>query len=42
MGQELVHVLLQSIENRDSIARKVVLETQLIVRESSGGPRTTT
>ncbi len=41
MGQELVHVLLQSIENRDSVARKVVLETQLIVRQSSGGPRST-
>ena len=41
MGQELVHVLLQSIENRDLVARKVVLETQLIVRESSGGPPST-
>jgi DNA-binding LacI/PurR family transcriptional regulator len=41
LGRELVNVLLESIEHRESIARKVVLETQLVVRESSGGVPTT-
>jgi DNA-binding LacI/PurR family transcriptional regulator len=40
MGRELVNVLLASIEHRDQVARKVVLATELIVRESSGGPPT--
>ena len=38
MGRELVTVLLQAIESRDQVFRRVVLETELIVRESSGGP----
>jgi DNA-binding LacI/PurR family transcriptional regulator len=41
LGRELVNVLLQAVDDRDGVARKVVLETQLVVRESSGGPRTT-
>jgi DNA-binding LacI/PurR family transcriptional regulator len=41
LGRELVNVLLQTVEERDSIARKVVLETQLVIRESSGGAPTT-
>jgi len=41
MGRELVNVLLERVEHRDSIARKVVLETQLVVRQSSGGVPTT-
>jgi DNA-binding LacI/PurR family transcriptional regulator len=41
LGRELVNVLLESVEHRDSIARKVVLETQLVVRQSSGGVPTT-
>ena len=40
MGRELVSVLLQSIEARDHVVRRVVLETKLIVRQSSGGPPT--
>jgi DNA-binding LacI/PurR family transcriptional regulator len=40
MGRELVAVLLASIDRPDNVARKVVLETELIVRESSGGPPT--
>jgi DNA-binding LacI/PurR family transcriptional regulator len=40
MGRELVNVLLQSIEARDNVVRRVVLETELIVRQSSGGPPT--
>jgi DNA-binding LacI/PurR family transcriptional regulator len=40
MGRELVNVLLQSIEARDRVVRHVVLETELIVRQSSGGPPT--
>lgn len=38
MGRELVTLLLQTIEARDQVFRRVVLETELIVRESSGGP----
>jgi DNA-binding LacI/PurR family transcriptional regulator len=41
LGRELVNVLLDRVEHRDSIARKVVLETQLVVRQSSGGVPTT-
>jgi DNA-binding LacI/PurR family transcriptional regulator len=37
MGRELVNVLLQTIESRDDVLRRVVLETELIVRQSSGG-----
>ena len=37
MGRELVNVLLQTIETRDPVLRRVVLETELIVRQSSGG-----
>jgi DNA-binding LacI/PurR family transcriptional regulator len=37
MGRELVNVLLQTIESRDHVLRRVVLETELIVRQSSGG-----
>lgn len=40
MGRELVNLLLASIEHRGQVARKVVLATELIVRESSGGPPT--
>jgi DNA-binding LacI/PurR family transcriptional regulator len=40
MGRELVGVLLQRIEARDHVVRRVVLETELIVRQSSGGPPT--
>jgi DNA-binding LacI/PurR family transcriptional regulator len=40
MGRELVSVLLQTIEARDHVVRRVVLETELIVRQSSGGPPT--
>ncbi|HEV8544988.1 MAG TPA: LacI family DNA-binding transcriptional regulator [Candidatus Limnocylindrales bacterium] len=37
MGRELVSVLLQTIDAQDSVVRRVVLETELIVRQSSGG-----
>jgi DNA-binding LacI/PurR family transcriptional regulator len=37
MGRELVSVLIQTIEARDQVVRRVVLETELIVRQSSGG-----
>lgn len=40
MGRELVSVLLQSVDARDHVVRRVVLETELIVRQSSGGPPT--
>jgi DNA-binding LacI/PurR family transcriptional regulator len=40
MGRELVNLLLASIEGPDRVVRKVVLATELIVRESSGGPPT--
>jgi DNA-binding LacI/PurR family transcriptional regulator len=40
MGRELVTVLLQMIAARDHVVRRVVLETELIVRQSSGGPPT--
>jgi DNA-binding LacI/PurR family transcriptional regulator len=37
MGRELVNLLLDSIEDRHQVARKVVLATELVVRDSSGG-----
>jgi DNA-binding LacI/PurR family transcriptional regulator len=40
MGRELVSVLLQTIDARDQVVRRVVLGTELIVRQSSGGPPT--
>lgn len=40
MGRELVNLLLDSIEDRDQVARKVVLATELVVRDSSGGAPT--
>lgn len=40
MGRELVSVLLQSLDSQDDVFRRVVLETELIVRQSSGGPPT--
>ena len=40
MGRELVSVLLQAVDSRDHVVRGVVLETELIVRQSSGGPPT--
>ena len=40
MGRELVGVLLQTIESRDDVLRHVLLETNLVVRQSSGGPPT--
>jgi len=40
MGRELANSLLQTIDARDRAVRRVVLETQLVVRESSGGPPT--
>jgi DNA-binding LacI/PurR family transcriptional regulator len=40
MGRELVSVLLQTVDARDRVVRRVVLGTELIVRQSSGGPPT--
>ncbi len=40
MGKELVTVLLQAVDARDHVLRRVVLATELIVRQSSGGLRT--
>jgi DNA-binding LacI/PurR family transcriptional regulator len=40
MGRELANLVLASIEHRDQVVRKVVLATELIVRESSGGQPT--
>jgi len=40
MGRELVRVLLQAVDARDRVVRRVVLGTELIVRQSSGGPST--
>jgi DNA-binding LacI/PurR family transcriptional regulator len=40
MGRELVNVLLQGVDSRDRVVRRVVLGTELIVRQSSGGPPT--
>ena len=37
MGRELVSVLLQTVDAQDGVVRRVVLETELIVRQSSGG-----
>jgi len=39
-GRELANVLLQTIDARDQIVRHVILETELIVRQSTGGPPT--
>ena len=39
-GRELASVLLQTIDARDHVLRRVVLDTELIVRQSSGGPPT--
>jgi DNA-binding LacI/PurR family transcriptional regulator len=40
MGRELVSVLLQAVDARDHVLRRVVLATELVVRESSGGEPT--
>jgi DNA-binding LacI/PurR family transcriptional regulator len=40
MGRELVSILLQTVDARDHVLRRAVLETKLIVRQSSGGPST--
>jgi DNA-binding LacI/PurR family transcriptional regulator len=40
MGRELVNVLLQAVDARDHVLRRVVLATELVVRESSGGEPT--
>lgn len=40
MGRELVSVLLRTVDSRDNVLRRVVLETELIVRQSSGGQPT--
>jgi DNA-binding LacI/PurR family transcriptional regulator len=40
MGRELASVLLQMVDARDDVIRRVVLETELIVRQSSGGSPT--
>jgi DNA-binding LacI/PurR family transcriptional regulator len=37
MGRELVSVLLQAVDARDHVLRRVVLATELVVRQSSGG-----
>jgi DNA-binding LacI/PurR family transcriptional regulator len=37
MGRELVSVLLQAVDARDRVLRRVFLATELVVRESSGG-----
>jgi DNA-binding LacI/PurR family transcriptional regulator len=39
-GRELANVLLQTIDARDQVVSRVILETELIVRQSSGGPPT--
>ena len=40
MGRELVNVLLQAVDSRERVVRRVVLGTELVVRQSSGGPPT--
>jgi len=40
MGRELVSVLLRAVDARDHVLRRVVLATELVVRESSGGEPT--
>jgi DNA-binding LacI/PurR family transcriptional regulator len=40
MGRELVRLLLQQVDGRETVTRKVVLSAELIVRQSSGGPPT--
>jgi DNA-binding LacI/PurR family transcriptional regulator len=37
MGRELVSIVLQAVDARDHVVRRVVLGTELIVRQSSGG-----
>ena len=37
MGRELVSVLLQAVDARDHVLRRVVLATDLVARQSSGG-----
>ena len=37
MGRELVSVLLQAVEARDHVLRRVILATELVPRQSSGG-----
>ena len=37
MGRELVNVLLQAVDARDHVLRRVVLATELVTRQSSGG-----
>jgi DNA-binding LacI/PurR family transcriptional regulator len=37
MGRELVSVLLQAVDARDHVLRRVVLATELVARQSSGG-----
>jgi DNA-binding LacI/PurR family transcriptional regulator len=41
MGRELVRVLLETLDARDRVIRQVVLGTELVVRDSSGGVLTT-
>ena len=40
MGREMVRLLLDLIANNDRVARRVVLATELIQRESSTGRST--
>jgi DNA-binding LacI/PurR family transcriptional regulator len=40
MGRELVNVLLETLDARDNVLRRVVLATELVVRQSSGGNAT--
>jgi DNA-binding LacI/PurR family transcriptional regulator len=37
MGREMARLLLTSISARQHVARRVILDTQLVVRQSSGG-----
>jgi DNA-binding LacI/PurR family transcriptional regulator len=37
MGRELVSVLLQAVDARDHVLRRVLLATELVARQSSGG-----
>jgi DNA-binding LacI/PurR family transcriptional regulator len=37
MGRELVSVLLQAVDARDHVLRRVILATELVPRQSSGG-----
>lgn len=40
MGREMVRLLLEGMDERDRVRRQVILATDLIVRESSGGETT--